>query len=207
MTAGTSSLFVVNTDGTGLTQLTFEAADDFLPSWSPDGARMAFVSNRDEHSEVYVMNADGSSPLRLTFDGINEASPSWSPSSNKILFESDRSGPLMIWSMTPAGDSLTPLISGSNPEWSPSGSKFLFKRDGQVYVSTTADGSSVHEITSDSAFHFQPRWSPDESRIAFATTRSGSEEIWTVSATDGGGAIQLTPDAQGESFYPSWTRH
>jgi Tol biopolymer transport system component len=208
---GTSSLYVVSADGAHPTRLTSEPGLDELPTWSGDGAHIAFVSTRDGNDEIYVMNADGTGQTNLTNNAANDFRPSWSPAANAILFESDRDGlgggQGMIYTMTAAGASPTPLIAGSNPEWSPSGSSFLFKRSGQLWVSATPDGSSVTQITTVPAFYFNPRWSPDASRIAFSNLVNDHEEIWTVNAADGSGALQLTPDAQGESYYPSWTRH
>ncbi len=48
-------------------QLTTSAADDVDPAWSPDGAKIVFISNRDGNFEIYVMNADGSKP-----DAVNK---------------------------------------------------------------------------------------------------------------------------------------
>ena len=57
--AGSASpLWVVSSDGTGLTQLTTDGANDYRPSWSPDGSQIAFVSTRDGNAEIYVMHAD-----------------------------------------------------------------------------------------------------------------------------------------------------
>ena len=56
----------MNADGTGQARLTNNAAYDSDPSWSPDGSRIAFNSDRDGNYEVYVMNADGTGQARLT---------------------------------------------------------------------------------------------------------------------------------------------
>jgi len=118
--AGTSSVYVMNSNGTGQQRLTFSGAtfDDRQPCWSRDGAKIAFVSTRDSvteswietddyeipdddgqtfpksrlhiNKEIYVMNADGSSQLRLTNDLANDDAPSWSPDGNRIVFHSDR---------------------------------------------------------------------------------------------------------------------
>ena len=53
-------IYVMNSDGSGVTRLTNDSAWDGMPSWSPDGARIAFVSYRDGNGEIYVMNTDGS---------------------------------------------------------------------------------------------------------------------------------------------------
>src|SRR5215470_14167314 len=58
--AGNEDIYVVNPDGTGLSQLTNDPGLDDLPKWSPDGKRIAFVSDRDGNPEIYVMNANGS---------------------------------------------------------------------------------------------------------------------------------------------------
>lgn len=204
-----SPLWVVSSDGTGLTQLTTDGANDYRPSWSPDGSQIAFVSTRDGNAEIYVMNADGSNQTNITNDPAHDDSPSWSPSGNTILFDSDRNEctGTQVFSMTSAGGSVTPLVAGYNPEWSPSGAGFLFLRASQVWISSTTDGSSVRQLTTDANLHLTPGWSPDESKVVFASSVSGSEEIWTVNAADGAGATQLTPDAQGESWTPTWTRH
>lgn len=204
-TSGTSSMYVVGSDGTGLLRLTEIPGVDYLPSWSPDGSHITFVSTRDDNSEIYVMKADGTEQTNLTNNPASDSRPSWSPTHNTILFESDRTAETDIYSMTAAGGSVTNLVAGSAARWSPTGSRFLFKRGGQIWVSSTTDSSSVAQITTDAASYFTPGWSSDESRIIFANTIGDHEEIWTVSSANGGNAQQLTPDDQGDSYYPNWT--
>jgi TolB protein len=75
---GRLQIFVMNADGTGVTQLTSGNFTDDDPVWSPDGRQIAFQSTRDGHEEVYVINADGTAPTRLTFtQGDFSAVPSW----------------------------------------------------------------------------------------------------------------------------------
>jgi Tol biopolymer transport system component len=208
-----SPLWIVNSDGTGLKQLTTDYANDFRPCWSPDGSKIAFASTRDGNAEIYVMRADGTHQTNITNNNAFDSSPAWSPSGNTILFESDRDSvvDLKIWSMTPTGDSVTPLVAGYNPEWSPSGTRFLFLRGAEIWIAETTDGSVVHQVTfeEDSYFHFTPGWSPDESRLVYttATSLSSPEEIWTVSSADGSDVVQLTPDSAHDNYTPSWTRH
>ena len=66
---GDYDVWIINADGTGLTRLTSDAADDFFYSWTPDGSRILFCSNRNGNSDIWIMDADGSdqSPL-LDFD-------------------------------------------------------------------------------------------------------------------------------------------
>jgi Tol biopolymer transport system component len=74
-------------DGSGQTRLTDDPAFDGFPNWSPDGTKIAFVSDRDSGG-IFVMNADdGSGQTRLTENGVE---PSWSPDGERIAFVSNR---------------------------------------------------------------------------------------------------------------------
>ncbi len=66
-------------DGTGLINLTEDAAADEEPAWSADAQKIAFVSDRDGNPEIYVMDRDGSNVTRLTFNGAADRWPTWSP--------------------------------------------------------------------------------------------------------------------------------
>ena len=62
------------------------SADDFSPSWSPDGTKIAFTSHMDDNREIYIMNADGSNQTRLTNEPTGDFYPSWSPDGTRIAF-------------------------------------------------------------------------------------------------------------------------
>ena len=63
----------MNPDGTDVQRLTFHAATDAAPEWSPDGKRIAFQSNRDGNDDIWVMNADGSGLVQLTDNAVRDA--------------------------------------------------------------------------------------------------------------------------------------
>jgi Tol biopolymer transport system component len=90
---GDWSIYVINVDGTGQTQLTDNSHTDILGAWSPDGTRIAFTSNRDGNGEIYVMNADGSNQINLTNNPELDEAPQWSPDGKKIVFQSKRDHP------------------------------------------------------------------------------------------------------------------
>jgi hypothetical protein len=71
----------MNADGSGQTDLTNNPASDADPTWSPDGSKIAFTTNRGPtgDNEIFVMNADGSNPVDLTNSPANESDPDWQP--------------------------------------------------------------------------------------------------------------------------------
>jgi len=113
---------LVNIETGELRRLTDNLVWDVFPTWSPDGARLAFVSGRDGNDEIYVMNADGTNPINLTNDPGIDYAPAWSPSGNYIAFMSSRG----IYTMKADGTNLTRINDDyfsviTRPSWFPSG--------------------------------------------------------------------------------------
>ncbi len=95
----------MNADGKNQKNITQgPLADDLDPSWSPDGERIAFVSDRDGHREIYVMDADGKNQKNLSNNDFDDWGPSWSPDGKRITFVSDRVGTLTA--VSPVGSLL-----------------------------------------------------------------------------------------------------
>src|SRR5688572_3061494 len=84
------NLFVINVDGTGLTNLTAalpaDVTDKREPAWSPDGSKIAFIAARAGQHKVWTMNADGSNAAPLTTDAGFDVTPTWSPNGDRIAF-------------------------------------------------------------------------------------------------------------------------
>jgi Tol biopolymer transport system component len=83
-------------------QVTASGHQNFAHAWSPDGTRLAFVSDRDGTNEIYIMEADGSNQTRLTHGAggpiaLGAMWPAWSPDGSRIVYASDETGDFEIY--------------------------------------------------------------------------------------------------------------
>lgn len=211
---GDFEIFVMDGDGTNVTQLTFNTASDGTPVWSPDGSRIAFASNRDGNKEVYVMNDDGTNQTRLTTSTGEDIYPAWSPDGAKIAFYSTRDGGNReIYVMNADGSNQANLSNhpsaDRSPSWSPDGSKIAFtsERGGArgIWV-MDADGNNPVRLfqsgTSDG-----PCWSPDGRKIVFMTDRdlTSAYQLYVINS-DGTNDRRLTfSNANEETIAQCWS--
>lgn len=178
--SGGYDIWTINADGTDPMQLTRRSEHNRFPSWSPDGTKIVFVSNRLKRSTftIFIMNADGSKPVKISdIPGWN-GHPEWSPDGTRIAFDSSSPGNFEIMVMNADGSNPVNLTNhpslDSSPSWSPDGTKIAFfsDRDGneEIYV-MNADGSGQVNLTNNRYADTSPAWSPDGTKIAFVSTR------------------------------------
>jgi Tol biopolymer transport system component len=134
-----------NNDGNGdnPANLTNNPALDIHPAWSPDGSKIAFVTDRDGNFEIYVMDANGTNPVNLTSNAADDTAPAWSPDGNRISFTSFRNQNVDIYVMNADGSGQKRLTRkgalDAGPAWSPDGKKIAFTSfrsggDSEIYV-------------------------------------------------------------------------
>ncbi len=184
-----------------LTQVTESLGLDMFPTFSPDGAQIAYCSDRDRSFEIYVRQlTPGGREIRITFDGRDNFQPAWSPDGREIAYAS-RAVP-GIW-IVPAlgGEPRRLTVFGSRPSWSPDGATIVFQSGGVIELSATspaapppsslwvvpASGGEPGPLTrpgSPVGGHGAPVFSPDGTEVVFATW-SVRSELWSVSRKDG----------------------
>jgi hypothetical protein len=183
----------------------------YTPTWSSDGTKIAFMSERSGNQDIWVIDADDYAELRgtakqLTFDAGSDHHPAWSPVGDRIAFVSDRSGYDHIWIINTDGTGLAQVTNGefndSHPTWSPDGSKIAFSRGEEIWM-VNSDGTNEAQITFDSIeWYFDPVWSPDGKRIAF--TKSLYVDEVAVMDVDGNNQEVLTKS--GYDSLPAWSK-
>ncbi|MEX2261747.1 MAG: protein kinase [Bryobacteraceae bacterium] len=167
-------IFVVKAGGTGLRQLTEDEHRDRSPSWSPDGKRIAFHSNRGGNYEIWTIHPDGSGLEQKTHTGHSAFNPVWSPDGKWLSYRTADDAYLMDldWPWKDQPPLALPRFSGSG--WEPS----MWSRDGKYLAGTRRQpngvraGVVVHSPGSDaveglSEIGLRPVWLSDNRRLVF----------------------------------------
>ena len=213
----TWQIFVMNADGTDRQQRTKSDADDITPVWSPDGRRIAFVSQRDGNREIYVMEADGAGLANITQNPADDWTPAWSPDSQQIAFASSRQGNWEIFIANADGSGLKQITNDGagnmSPVWSPDGRTMAYtsKRDGnwEIYTVPAPNvqgevSGERHRLTFAEGNDLSPIFSPQGDRIAFESNRRGNVEIYLVNA-DGANERNLSNQSYADDHGPVWS--
>jgi Tol biopolymer transport system component len=176
-TGGIPQIYLVDLANDSAVQITDMPEGACQPSWSPDGARLVFISpckGMDEiyySASLYIINADGSGLIQIDTQPGGDFEPDWSPDGKTIAFTSTRTGQMEIFTV-----SLDNLASPT-----------------QITNNATRIESR------------QPAWSPDGTQIAYTVKRVGVNQIWLMNA-DGGGPKQIVRSGVVKTDYlPTWS--
>jgi TolB protein len=152
--------------GTRLDRLTSNRSIEVSPSFSPDGRRVAFVSDRGGTPQVYVKDLGSGEEKRLTYRGPYNSNPAWSPTGEWIAYTARTSSGFDIYLIDPDNGFTTPLVlhprTDEDPAWSPDGRKIAFtsNRRGRkdIYL-IDWDGDNLTQITANFGNCSHPAWS------------------------------------------------
>lgn len=189
-------------------------------SWSPDGSRIAFLSQRDDAAgDVFVAEVAGStlaSVRNLTpRDPARpfpqpDRTPAWSPEGGRIAFTAYRHGGPALWVMAPDGTAARAVTAAGDhmdfePSWSPDGHSIAFQR---ADATTTrigivpAAGGEPRFLPWPAKAH-NPAWSPDGAHLAFSSDVDGDTDIYVVTLA---GAQVTRIRRRGTDRNPAWVR-
>ncbi len=211
---GAFSLHLVPLDGSPPQRLTAPASTypgDLDPAFSPDGRLLAFVRTEiDGRQDVAVVTVQGGRVRRLAREQKGVTGLDWTADGQEVVYAANRDGAAGLWRVG---------LDGSSPRWvslgndageiaSPSvgreGGVVFARQQVRSQIVEVSAGGGVRSVLPSTRDDRQPAVSPDGSRLAFVSTRSGSHEVWTALA-DGSGAERLTDFGGARVSGPRWS--
>jgi len=194
-------IFIADTKGNQLKQLTFEDGYDAEPTVSPKGDKIVFTSTRTGDLELFTMNIDGTNVQQVTHELGYDGGAFFSPDGTKLIFRSSRpktieeideyKSLLEIGLVQPTnmelyvcnvdGSDLRKITDLGSANWAPffhpSGEKIIFssnhvsKRSFNLFM-INLDGTGLEQITFDTVFDAFPMFSPDGKKLVFSSNRN-----------------------------------
>jgi Tol biopolymer transport system component len=216
----------MNPDGSRFVQLRPDhpTLNQGVGPWSPDGARLAFEGWDDAHPDVVpgvftMRSRDGGDLERVTSNpyGGHDIPADYAPNGRRLVFirddPSQDNDPTALFTVHLNGTGLRQItpwaLSANDPRWSPSGNRIVFAAEGAIFL-INPDGTRLVKIQQPArfGFSFSPVWSPDSTRILFASVvfdrrhPDGQEDLYTMNP-NGSHIAQITDTPEFEES-PDW---
>jgi len=189
-------IWVINSDGTGATQLTTDDAEHEYPRFSPDGQTILYTSNETGKRELWLMSADGLSQRSIALISSRISDPDWSPNGLEIVYVGcRRNAECNLFRINRNGSNGTQITSGNfqdwNPDWGIGGILFASNRgNAQGLWLIQPDGSGLTQITAPNAVaDLDPRWVGNTNAFVFGrsgkTPTDAASDIWSAQSLTG----------------------
>jgi TolB protein len=208
-------LYIVDYDGFNPRRVTVNGSLNILPTWSPDGRALAYVSYRQGPPLVYFARIfEGQSVANVTGErGDSQAfAPAFSPDGQSLAFASSRAGNMDVWVSRADGGGArrltTTQASDTAPCWSPTGQEIAFtsNRTGTPQIWTMdSEGLNVRRLTTVGSYNDGCAWNPAKqySEIAYtARLEGGGFDIAVIDLATR--QIRQITQGRGSCEYPSW---
>jgi TolB protein len=163
---GSSQIYLMNADGSGLRRITFSKLIDTEPFFTPDGQSIYFTSDRGGSPQIYRMPAGGGDAMRVTFEGDYNVSPRVSPDGRFLAYITRVSGRFQLMMMdleTRQIRALTDGPSDESPSFAPNGRMILYATDvgsRGVLAAVSSDGRVKQRLSIEAADVREPSWGP-----------------------------------------------
>jgi len=199
-----SAIWMVDAASGETRQFTVGTKRDTSPRWSPDGAWLAFVSERGEDKpQLALISAAGGESRLATNLPLGAGIPTWSPDGTRLAFSAKTGAP-----PDPDPKKAKPYRRISSLKYRLNGQGFTYDQRRHIFVFDVASGD-CRQVTEGDWDDTQPAWSPDGRSLAFISARHSDREfdsvsdVWVVPA-EGGEPRKLTTTVGGRSA-PSWS--
>ncbi|MBZ5721149.1 MAG: hypothetical protein LAO03_12275 [Acidobacteriia bacterium] len=180
------------------------------PAVSPDGAYIAFLSNRSGQSQVFVIRTDGTHERQLTASPEEKNPPHWMDRKT-IAFSLTESDDSRLFAIDLGAKNLREIgrVPGRNPIPSPDGKRVIYMVGPWTatrFVLSGLHNEDPRQLTDGSSTTWTPAWSPDEKRIAFTRRDENWLKVWVMSA-DGSSPTPVShvPHEEGQAQFPAWS--
>ncbi len=208
--SGYKEICIMDYDGHNLVRETSDRSLATVPSWLPDGKRIAYTTYREGNPDLYIKNIETGEVAKLcTFQGLNYGA-AFSPGGRWFAVTLTKDGgdaDIYVFKSNGRGEKrLThhPKIDCS-PSWSPDGKFIVFTsgRAGGPHIYLMEAGGKVLKRLTDAGYNDSPDWSPRGNRVVYSSQGEGHFDIWIMN-TDGSEKRQLTSNA-GDNENPSFS--
>jgi dipeptidyl aminopeptidase/acylaminoacyl peptidase len=176
-----STLWLADVDGSRVRELTSGARNDSSPVWSPDGKRIAFLSDRDGTNQLHVIWLDTRELAQLTRLQQAPANIDWSPDGKYIAFTSfvpdnDPILPVKLPEKPRGAEWARPAVLVDRLQWAADGRGPLPKGNSHIFIIDATLGGTPRQITGGKFNHTSFDWSSDGKTIYVSGTRKPEAE-------------------------------